>query len=39
MLSYKQICIAMFERRQSEAYVRHPQLAYLAHNNQLIAIC
>lgn len=39
MLSYKQICIAIFERIQSEACVRHPQLAYLAHNNQFIAIC
>lgn len=39
MLSYKQICIVMFERRQSEACEKHPQLAYLAHKSQLITIC
>lgn len=35
MLSYKQIYIAMFERRQSEA----PQQLLWQPNRQLIAIC
>lgn len=39
MLSYEHVCILMFERRQSEACEKHPQLAYLAHKSQLIAIC
>lgn len=41
MLSYKQIGITMFERRQSKACVfkASSPTVYLAHKRQLIAIC
>lgn len=41
MLSYKQICIAMFERRQSKTCVfkASSSTVYLAYKRQLTAIC
>ena len=41
MLSYKQICVTMFERRQSETCIikTSSSTVYLAHKRQLIAIC